>query len=144
MLSPDLLYWLCDKQIQTREDSTMQRFCSIFSQLLQLFPRLELQSAVTATKAERHMRGFTCWGQFVSMLFCQLGRAHSLREITNGLRSCEGKLRHLGIEAPNRSTLAYANEYRPWELYREYFSIYWRHAVPKGKARSHFVLRISW
>ncbi|KAF0159218.1 MAG: hypothetical protein FD159_688 [Syntrophaceae bacterium] len=33
------------------------------------------------------MRGFTCWGQFVSMLFCQLGRAHSLREITNGLRN---------------------------------------------------------
>ena len=43
----------------------MQRFCSIFSQLLQLFSRLEFQSAVTATKAERHMRGFTCWGQFV-------------------------------------------------------------------------------
>ena len=49
----------------------MRRFCSIFSQLLQLFPRLEFQSAVAATKAERHMRGFTCWGQFVSMLFCQ-------------------------------------------------------------------------
>ena len=99
----------------------MQRFCSIFSQLLQLFPRLEFQSAVTATKAERHMRGFTCWGQFVSMLFCQLGRAHSLREITNGLRSCEGKLKHLGINAPNRSTLAYANEHRPWELYQKVF-----------------------
>jgi len=73
-LSPDLLYWLYEEQIQTREDSTMQRFSSIFSQLLQLFSRLEFQSAVTATKAERHMRGFTCWGQFVSMLFCQLGR----------------------------------------------------------------------
>jgi len=99
----------------------MQRFCSIFSQLLQLFPRLEFQSAVAATKAERHMRGFTCWGQFVSMLFCQLGRAHSLREITNGLRSCEGKLKHLGIEAPKRSTLAYANEHRSWELYQKVF-----------------------
>ena len=53
----------------------MQKFSSIFSQLLQLFSRLEFQSAVTATKAERHMRGFTCWWQFVSMLFCQLGRA---------------------------------------------------------------------
>jgi hypothetical protein len=27
----------------------------------------------------------------VAMLFCQLGRAHSLREITGGLKSCEGK-----------------------------------------------------
>ena len=47
----------------------MQKFSSIFSQLLQLFSRLEFQSVVTATKAERYMRGFTCWGQFVSMLF---------------------------------------------------------------------------
>jgi transposase len=74
-----------------------------------------------ATQAERHAKGFTCWGQFVAMLFCQLGRAHSLREITGGLRSCEGKLKHLGITAPSHSTLAYANEHRPWELYQQVF-----------------------
>ncbi len=44
--------------------------------------------------------------QFVAMLFCQLGRAHSLREICGGLRSSEGKLKHLGITALSRSTLA--------------------------------------
>ena len=99
----------------------MNRFCSIFSQLLQLFSRADFQQAVKETKAERHARGFTCWGQFVAMLFCQLGRAHSLREITGGLRSCEGKLKHLGITAPNRSTLAYANEHRPWQLYQKVF-----------------------
>lgn len=99
----------------------MNRFCSIFSQLLQLFSRTEFQQAVKETQAERHARGFTCWGQFVAMLFCQLGRAHSLREITGGLRSCEGKLKHLGITAPSHSTLAYANEHRPWELYQLVF-----------------------
>jgi hypothetical protein len=30
-------------------------------------------------------------------------------------------LKHLGIPAPNRSTLAYANEHRPWELYQKIF-----------------------
>ncbi|OOP57947.1 MAG: hypothetical protein AYP45_00495, partial [Candidatus Brocadia carolinensis] len=99
----------------------MNRFCSIFSQLLQLFPRSEFYRAVKETHAEYHARGFSCWEQFVSMLFCQLGRAHSLREITGGLRSCEGKLTHLGITAPSRSTLAYANEHRPWELYQKVF-----------------------
>jgi hypothetical protein len=99
----------------------MSKFCSIFSQLLQLFSRIEFQQAVRETKAERHARGFTCWGQFVAMLFCQLGRAHSLREITGGLRSCEGKLKHLGMTAPSRSSLAYANEHRPWELYQKVF-----------------------
>jgi DDE family transposase/uncharacterized protein DUF4372 len=99
----------------------MTRFCSIFSQLLQLFPRVEFQKAVVATKAERHARGFTCWGQFVAMLFCQLGRAHSLREICGGLASCEGKLAQLGIDAPSRTTLAYANGHRPWQLYEQVF-----------------------
>src|SRR4030042_2675697 len=99
----------------------MNKFCSIFSQILQLFPRYEFQKLVQKTKAERHARGFTCWGQFVAMLFCHLGRAHSLREITGGLQSCEGKLKHLGISAPNRSTLAYANGHRPWELYQKVF-----------------------
>ncbi|WP_028322866.1 DUF4372 domain-containing protein, partial [Desulfatiglans anilini] len=74
----------------------MNRFGSIFSQLLQLFPRAEFEAAVKETRAERHARGFTCWGQFVAMLFCQFGRAHSLREICGGLATCEGKLVHLG------------------------------------------------
>ena len=100
----------------------MTRVCSIFSQILQLFPRLEFESAVRQHKAERHARGFTSWGQFIAMLFCQLGHAKSLREICGGLAASEGKLRHLGLPtAPSRSTLAYANEHRPWQLHRTVF-----------------------
>jgi len=100
----------------------MSRVCSIFSQLLQLFPRLEFEQLVRRHRAERHARGFTCWGQFIAMLFCQLGQAHSLREICGGLAACEGKLRHLGLpDAPKRSTLAYANAHRPWELFQSVF-----------------------
>ena len=100
----------------------MNRVCSIFSQLLQLFSRVEFEAAVRQHRAERHARGFTCWGQFVAMLFCQLGRAHSLREICQGLAASEGKLKHLGVPtAPSRSTLAYANQHRPWQLYQTVF-----------------------
>jgi uncharacterized protein DUF4372 len=57
--------------------------------------------------AERAAKGFACWTQFVAMLFCQLGRADSLREICNGLACCLGRLVHLGIaKAPRRSTLS--------------------------------------
>jgi Transposase DDE domain/Domain of unknown function (DUF4372) len=100
----------------------LNRVCSIFSQILQLFSRLEFESAVRKHKAEHHARGFTCWGQFVAMLFCQLGHAQSLREICGGLAASEGKLKHLGLAAaPARSTLAYANEHRPWQLYQTVF-----------------------
>jgi hypothetical protein len=90
--------------------------------MLQLFSRSEFEQAVVEHRAERHARGFSCWGQFVAMLFCHLGRAQSLREICGGLAASEGKLRHLGLpDAPKRSTLAYANEHRPWQLYRSVF-----------------------
>ena len=100
----------------------MNRVCSIFSQILQLISRTGFDRAAREHKAERHARGFSSWGQFVAMLFCQLGGAKSLREICGGLAASEGKLRHLGLpQAPARSTLAYANEHRPWQLYEELF-----------------------
>jgi hypothetical protein len=100
----------------------LTRVSSIFSQILQLIPRLEFESAVRQHQAEWHARGFSSWGQFIAMLFCQLGHAKSLREICGGLAASEGKLRHLGLPtAPARSTLAYANEHRPWRLQRTVF-----------------------
>jgi hypothetical protein len=56
------------------------------------------------------------------MLFCQLAQCRSLREVSQGLRSCEGRLQHLGMKAaPKRSTLSYANAHRPWQLYEKVF-----------------------
>lgn len=117
----------------------MSAFSSVFGQILKLFPRIEFEQLVRETKAERHARGFTCWQQFVAMLFCQLGKAQSLREICQGLASVEGKLNHLGIEeAPNKSTLAYANAHRPWELYQRVFEQLFqlcRQIAPKHRLR---------
>jgi hypothetical protein len=95
---------------------------SLFSQLLHHFPRTEFATLVKEHKAERFAKGFTCWTQFVAMLFCQLARADSLREICNGLSCCLGKLVHLGVDtAPNKSTLSYANEHRPAALFENLF-----------------------
>jgi len=116
----------------------MNRVSSIFSQILQNIPRLEFQSLVQKHKAERHARGFTCWRQLVAMLFCQLGRAHSLREICGGLATCEGKLRHLGLnDAPARSTLAYANQHRPWEVFRDLFFTLGERCRKEAAGRGH-------
>ncbi len=93
----------------------------MFSQILKLIPRIEFEKLVRDTRAEHAAKGLSSWSQFVAMLFCQLGRAHSLREINGGLKSCEGKLAHLGIEAPARSSLSYANAHRPWQLFEQVF-----------------------
>lgn len=99
----------------------MKRFCSIMSQLLEIFPRGEFEEEVRRTKAERHARGFASRDHFVAMLYCQLADAQSLREITGGLASCEGRLEQWGIQAPKRSTLAYANQHRPWQLFQNLY-----------------------
>ena len=100
----------------------MTQVCSVFSQLLQLFPRGAFAQAAKKHSAERNAKGFTCWGQFVAMLFCQVAQLKSLREVCMGLASCEAPLKHLGIsETPKKSTLAYANQNRPWELYQTIF-----------------------
>ena len=100
----------------------MLQAASLFNQLLHHFPRTEFGALVKKHQAERGAKGFTCWTQFVSMLFCQLAHADSLREICNGLACSEGKLVHLGIlAAPNKSTLSYANEHRPAALFEDLF-----------------------
>ena len=100
----------------------MQRVCSIFSQILKFIPRPIFEDAVRSHKAEKHAKGVTSWSQFIALLFCHLGGARSLREIEGGLAASEGKLKHLGLDrAPTRSTLAYANQHRPWQLYKTVF-----------------------
>src|SRR6266853_5455889 len=106
--------------LRLKEGIVMLQVASLFNQLLQHFPRAEFAALVKKHGAEHAAKGFTCWTQFVSMLFCQLGRADSLREICNGLACCLGRLVHLGIaKAPCRSTLSYANEHRPAALFED-------------------------
>ena len=95
---------------------------SLFSQLLHHFPRTEFAQSGRQTSGREPSKGFTCWTQLVSMLFCHMAHADSLREICGGLACCIGKLRHLGIsKAPNKSTLSYANQNRPAALYEDLF-----------------------
>src|ERR687884_167722 len=100
----------------------MVQVASLFNQLLKHFPRTEFASLVRKHGAERCAKGFTCWTQFVAMLFCQLSRTDSLREICNGLSCCLEKFFHLGFtRPPRRSTLSYANNHRPAALFEDIF-----------------------
>jgi IS4 transposase len=120
----------------------MVRVASLFSQVLTLFPRTEFQQAVKQHRAERYAKGFSCWSQFVAMLFCQLAQARSLREISQGLSCCLGKLRHLGLDtAPSRSTLSYANEHRPWQLYESVFGQLLDRCYSAARGRKRFRFR---
>ena len=100
----------------------MKSSLSLFAQIVQVIPRVRFTRIVRLTSAERHSKGFASWDQCVSMLFCQFAQSKSLREISDGLAVTCGKLNHLGLRsAPAKSTLAYANAHRPWQMFEQLF-----------------------
>ena len=111
---------------------------SWFSQLLHQIPRHEFAKLVNKHQAEYQSKGFTCWAQLVSMLFCQVARADSLREICNGLACCLGKLTHLGVNrGPSKSNLSYANAHRPAALFEDLFWTMTNRFRAQGRLGSH-------
>jgi hypothetical protein len=47
----------------------MNKFSSIFGQILQIFSKKEFYKAVIETRAEREAKGFTCWQQCACLVF---------------------------------------------------------------------------
>mgnify|MGYP000388714708 CR=1 FL=1 len=74
---------------------------------------------VNQYQSDKGVKGLTTWNQLISMLFCLLTGADSLREISDGLYSSLGKLSHIG--SVYRSTLSYANSKRPYKLYEGFY-----------------------
>jgi len=67
------------------------------------------------------VKSFSCWQQFIAVLFGQLSESRSLREIETGLNCNENLHYHLGISRISRSTLSYANRTRDWRIFRDLF-----------------------
>jgi hypothetical protein len=55
----------------------MNKFGSIFGQILQIFSKRDFYEAAHATGADHGEEGFTCRRQFADMLSCRLGQAQS-------------------------------------------------------------------
>ncbi|HAK46217.1 MAG TPA: IS4 family transposase [Spirochaeta sp.] len=95
---------------------------SILNQIIQIVPRHEFEKSVKKYKGDFASKGFTCWEQFVSMLFAQLSGQTGLRGIETALTSIKSMLYHLGVKNIKRSTLSYANNNRPSEIYENVFN----------------------
>lgn len=95
---------------------------SLFSQLLSYFPREKFDRLVKKHGSDKHSKGINSWTHFVSMLFCHIGGAGSVRDISQGLRSTTGNINHLGIgRVPCKSSMSYINRHRSYELFRDFY-----------------------
>lgn len=96
----------------------------IFSQLIYFLPKRQFRRIVDRYGGNRGVRSFTCWDQYLCMMFAQLSHRESLRDIEICLRSFRAKLYHCGIRSKvSRSTLAYANDNRDWKIYQDFAGI---------------------
>src|SRR6516164_3726901 len=97
---------------------------TVFSQLLEHVPHKEFQKCVVRYRGDSHGRGFSCWDQYLAMVFAQLTSRESLRDIETCLRSMRSKLYHIGFRGRvARSTLADANESHDWRIYADFAQV---------------------
>jgi len=92
----------------------------ILRQLLEPLSRHEFNTCVDRYDSNRRVRAFSCWDQFLVMLFAQLTYRDSLRDTEVCLRAWPGQLYHMGLRGSvARSTIADANESRSWRIWAD-------------------------
>jgi len=75
----------------------MMKAASLFRQILATIrTAANFDNMAPKHEAEKNAKGFESKTQLVSMLFCHLAKADSLREIAGGLACNNGKMSHIG------------------------------------------------
>lgn len=123
---------------------------TLFGQIIQKLDRYSFKNIVAKYQSDKHSKGINSWTHMVSMVFCHLANANSLREISNGIRSATGNLNHLGIaKGPSKSSLSYINKHRDWRIFRDYYfalfstlskEVSFQRIKFKGKVKKIFIL----
>jgi hypothetical protein len=90
----------------------------ILSQLLNVVPTSIISNACRKHNANRYYKRLPYRVHLVSLLYGVFSYCNGLRELSEGLLACEGKLAHLGFDkAPARSTLSDANTKRSYRVF---------------------------
>lgn len=93
----------------------------VFAQLVSLIYRYEFDKCVSRYNGDYKVQEFSCWSQFLTMIFGQLTHRESIRDIITCLNAHQNKVYHLGInKVVAHSTLTRANESRDWRIYADF------------------------
>jgi hypothetical protein len=101
----------------------------LFGQIIKLIPRHLLIKCVDIYQSDKHCSAYKTYDQLVSLLFGQLNKCLSLREVTMGLGLTPETITDLGLaQSPAKSTMSDGNakrDYRVFEmLYKELIKHY--------------------
>lgn len=105
----------------------------VFAQLVEFMDCFKFRRIVAKYHTDRYVKSFSCWNQLLVMMFGQLAKSESLRELIVALEAHWRKLYHLGMgKSVSRSNLAKANEQRDYRIFEEYAY----HLVSQARAKS--------
>jgi len=94
----------------------------IFSQLIKLIPKGEVERIARSKSANRYCKKFDTWHHLLTMLYSTYQHCTSLREVATGMAACEGRLQSLNIKHfPRKSTFSDANKRRDAEVFESIF-----------------------
>jgi len=94
---------------------------TIFHQLLSFLPRNRFQKIVDKHQGDYRTRRLNTWNQLVVMLFSQLSKRESLRDLTDSFNSQKAQHYHLGVNSVCRSSLSEANKKRSVNIFQDTF-----------------------
>jgi len=93
----------------------------VFAQLMEFASDDIFKWCVKRYNGNYKTKDFSCWKQFLCMVFGQLTHRQSLNDTATGLRLNVDKLYHLGVGKPfSKSTISRANETRDWRIFRDF------------------------
>lgn len=117
---------------------------SLLSQILTYMPKYQFDKIIEKYKGNYKAQEFSCWEQYVCMVFAQLTYRESLRDIESCLEAFGSKLYHCGIRSKvAKSTLAYWNEKTKWDVYCEYAQYLIGYARKLYKGNNEFLAELD-
>ena len=93
----------------------------VFSQLALHLNRSKFNRIVAKYQGDSYIKVFSCWNQLKVLMFGQLSRRESLRDLIVAVKAHSGKAKFLGFgDSVTLSNLAKANQNRDCRIFEEY------------------------
>lgn len=94
----------------------------LLGQILDLIPSSVLRKTIVHHESDKHCHKYKTYDQLVSMMFGQLNKCHTLREIAQGISISPKFLSDIGLEqSPAKSTMSDSHAKRDWRVFESLY-----------------------
>ena len=94
----------------------------LLGQIIDLIPSSIIIKAVSDYNSDHYCKTYRTYNQLVALLFGQLNKCYTLRDIVVGFNVSADFLRDVGLKrTPARSTMSYGHQHRDWRVFESIF-----------------------